>query len=1140
MAYKHLIQKDIPFVTYPLDQKSSNGYFDAYSIYTSQSASVLNNSKTFSTSNALPSYEVPLVNGNNVSNYFGGTASAFYLKVPGFLFLTERNRFKDQSIEFWIRLSPSDVSSTEKWIMRDWYGFNTSGIPSGISMKDQHIIFTYGGDNINLKDQKTLSLPIDKFNQPLHIVAGTTKGAMFLICNGIKVSQSFTTPPSLPTYNVNDDYIVFGSSYSSMEISCISIYDYVLSDTTIYQHYIKGQGYSIPSEYYKDLSAFSYSMNLQSDKITYYQVKNTPLNANSYEQWSALFDAGAITATNGLKINPTSNSIFLSSQNKNYNTEFLRKATGTFTLNSGTSSGAILQKGNIVQISPISKYSLDSTNSFWIESTITASSIFAAGSSATLYYLYSTNSLSNVWIYQERATASKNVTKYVISDWGGNAAASGYFSASISAGEAFVVGIAKYSEGIYLYQKTGNPPTVTSSYSFGIGADSNYSWISSTNSLRIGSQTDTGGVAYSSIAGDNSYLGYVKSIKFGLPYAYTNNDDTLPYHLMQYQPSTGKMAYGMYNEKLSTEKIQLASIAKLESDGYYIYNNRLDFSFPDQDNISTSSSAIKIQINSYISGVLTSSVRIFSSSQCIVYPASYSELSAISSSAISFDIIFNTDDVDTYLPHLSYFKFYGLQSSSLVVNTGTPNISLFNKNNNGLGMLPPAKLTPFINNSIEDSGLLLSGSGNYAEIPLSFSTSSTTAISSYIYAPSTIAGLTQAPVFSIGNSPLLTITNSGASININTSFVSKIYINGASLTPTSGSVAFYKDRWVSVGIVLTNAISNSSGSVLTIGSKSSSAIPYFVDELLFIGKTMADKDFKSLYDLQVSGYAYPVNIIKDGASATYDLTKTYGSTSSSRVSIAFMDKEISASAIALSDKIQLFTGENKSGSVNYVKALKTSSVSVNASYTAFSDQFIDGYRLQNGDKVLVYDGDTNQESYSFNISGFTQTNTQKFLAIDLTTSSDVENYNKMLNSVKASPPKSWSITIPSYPSLSGSYVSSYYAPYLDLGTLGSSQNVYLSSSIITDLIFLSSSVAAGTQIKLTSGDASTAGIYTVSVSSGSVVYPSSTKVALDDKKLFFVSEGQQYADIYCSVDRISGNLKLNIFEDRYKVKYISR
>ena len=1029
MAYKHLIQKDVPIVTYPLDQKSSSGAFDAYSLYVSDKAYVVDSSGATNVSYSIPAYDVPLVNGNNISSYLGDSASTKLIRTPAFSFFTEKTKNTSYCLEFWTRLSPSDISGTEKWLMRTGFSFANSALPIGIVIKDQHINFRYGNAKTGTGKYQNISIPIDKFNQPLHIVVGVSKTSIFISCNGIKVAKNFVTIPTLNTFDSTKDYLYFGDSYASMEISCISLYDYILEDKIIYQHYLKGQGYSVPNSYYTDLNAYIYSMNLQNDQIKYFQSKNTTLNANSYTEWNSLITSGALKATSGLNIDSGINSIFMSSNNKNFDTNFVKSASD-FSGNN-TASGRLIQKGRTIEIAPVSSYTLDSTENFWIETKMCADGIYAAGASATLYYLYSER-LPYIWIHQERATATTNVTRYNISDAGGQVSSSGYLSGSIAAGEFFAIGIAKYSDGIYIYQKTGVNLDNTSSYSFGIGSTSNYSFLSKINSIRIGAKTDPSDKTVAQNDETTTYLGYVNSIKWGYPFAYINNDNTLPYHLIQYNHSDGQaMKYGVYNEKLSIEKIPLTDIAQSDGGtGYKIYNNRVEFSFPDQDDVNSKSNAIQLYLNSYANNILTSSVRILSSSQAVVYPASYASTADFSASSISFDIYFNTDDIQMYPAYLSYFKFYGLKSASISGNNSGPNISLFNNYNNNLGMIPVIKRTPFINNSIKDSGILFSGSGNYAQIPFSFSTPSITAISSYIYLPTTNASFTQSPVFSINDVPILTITNSGASINVNTSSINTLYINGASVTLSSGSAAFYKDRWVFVGINLTNPINNSSGSILTIGSKNSAAIPYFIDEIAFIGKSMTDQKFASLYSYQVSGTASIINIIKDGASATYDMQKTYGSTSSAKVAIALMDKEkpepASANLTASADGAQYYTNET----INEVKALLTGTITINSQYPANNiNRYVDGYKVQNNDKIL-------------------------------------------------------------------------FSPTATINN-------------------------------------GSAGIYIATVDANdALIYTTSGSTAFSQNQVFFVANGDQYGDIYCSAEKISGSLSLNIFEDRFKVKYI--
>ncbi|NBW58810.1 hypothetical protein EBR43_13755 [bacterium] len=234
---------------------------------------------------------------------------------------------------------------------------------------------------------------------------------------------------------------------------------------------------------------------------------------------------------------------------------------------------------------------------------------------------------------------------------------------------------------------------------------------------------------------------------------------------------------------------------------------------------------------------------------------------------------------------------------------------------------------------------------------------------------------------------------------------------------------------MSVGIKFTNPISNSSGSIITIGSKASSAIPYFIDELAFIGSDMDDERFKNLYNYQVSGAASTVITIKDGASATYDMQKTYGSTSSAKVALAIIDKEspepLAANVILRSDKIQLYTNET----IYTVAALLTGSIDRAEGFPASHvNRYVDGYAVMNGDKIL-------------------------------------------------------------------------FSP--------------------------TASIESGS-----------AGIYIASISNSNILsYPTSGSISFNENLVFFVANGDQYGDIYCSADKVSGSLSLNVFDDRFKIKF---
>ena len=139
---------------------------------------------------------------------------------------------------------------------------------------------------------------------------------------------------------------------------------------------------------------------------------------------------------------------------------------------------------------------------------------------------------------------------------------------------------------------------------------------------------------------------------------------------------------------------------------------------------------------------------------------------------------------------------------------------------------------------------------------------------------------------------------------------------------------------------------------VVIGATSGTNNKFYIDEFAIFNKAFTTQDAFNITNLYKAGITSSKSA-KDGASATINLTATYGTSASSKVNIALMDEEKSYPTALYTDQIQLMTKE----SVTYVKAVKIVDSDITSSVNVFSsnisEQYVDGVKLLHNDKVLV-------------------------------------------------------------------------------------------------------------------------------------------------------------------------------------------
>jgi hypothetical protein len=956
------VQRDAPYVVYTLNTPASNGQFLPFSTFTTQTASVVDGSLSFSTSNTLAYYQYPLVAGNNISSYISPSSPNNKIKVPGLKFFSRAKKDRSYSVEFWMRHFGNDYTTPKQIVS---LGNSASG---GLWIDQQSLVYIYG-DSPTASNRAVVSMPIDKFDEPMHIVMGHSKGQIQLIVNGNREITEFDDSQTINSsfseesiyinpYVENNDYIYFGG-LQNMEISCIAMYLYNIAATpaAVVRHYVYGQGYTVNESNFKSRGGFNYSMHIDEKDV----FNNISIgSADSWKNFnSTRKDASQSNDFNAIYVN---NRGFLTlipdifSENVVIDDEnFIKNIYPTSVLHSA--SGYALQKGIYIEFENIQDYINTIGVDYGIEASLMlTSSAASVGSIASTIAEISAPNLGSqkLWIYQERVNAGSNRTKYQIYNTIGTLTASGFIGASVTTGSAFSIGFGIKNRTYTLYQKLG---AVTASVEFNLN-DSRYIDLQDATNIRFGSRsTYSGGTEYKDISDDYSAYPavYLSSIKIGDLTDISTGTNIKYYKNYRYDYTSDEFKTGIYNASISYI-FPAKLFAKEINDNSIIYPNRIDVGYPNQENNASAVSSVKTVVSRFYNNSLTSSSRIYSSNDTFIQPTTLTN-STISACAVTISFVFNTDDVLRKNPAVRYLNIFSMANNNISLQNSAPPIELNYLSTSSV--TTPAKIkTPFINNSAANGGLLIGDSGYFGKIDTtSIPVENIKTISFFVKSASAYSST----ILQISGSTVFSYTNQGASATVNFSVANSIYCNGASVTLSGASFTISPTAWNRYDIVLTNPIS--SGASIIIGAQTGANNRFYIDELGLFNRQFTADDAASLYNLYRGGSSSATISIKDGGiGKNVSLSLTYGasSESASYAALNILDKEMSASYVTWSDKLQLFTKE----SLTFIDLIKTttSSLTQNAEGGLISkslqqaEQYVDGVLMEHGDKVLVFNG----------------------------------------------------------------------------------------------------------------------------------------------------------------------------------------
>ena len=184
MSYINLIQKDIPAITWSLDEDpfvSTTILPDRYLYSSGAGNSFYTGLYSSSSINAVG---MPIVYGGKQSIKLETDQN---FRVPSLDKMSIKDSRNSSSLEFWVKVNTT--SSTEQVIVRkkDVDADQSDDYATAIYLKNDYVVFRLG----KVGKHYEVSCPIDSINKPLHIVAEYSPSSISIIVNGVSNGGSY-------------------------------------------------------------------------------------------------------------------------------------------------------------------------------------------------------------------------------------------------------------------------------------------------------------------------------------------------------------------------------------------------------------------------------------------------------------------------------------------------------------------------------------------------------------------------------------------------------------------------------------------------------------------------------------------------------------------------------------------------------------------------------------------------------------------------------------------------------------------------------------------------------------------------------------------------------------------------------------
>lgn len=262
MSYQFIIQKDLPLISWALDDAfpRSGGSVESNGYATSFIGSNLSTNGRYDCNGYRKS--VPFIHGSKQSVVIPSNGSSGYaLQVPAMGFATSKYKYDPMTLEFWIK--PIDNFATSSF--SKLVGKPNSN--TGIYVYKSSIVAIVGDTDEN---KTTIVVPQDNMSKPMHIAFVYSETSISLYVNGIGYSAKIKDGSISNEYSGISDpndvfrFFYFGKKYA---IDNIAIYAYEMSLLTARRHMAYGLGYDMPTSVAENFGGFRYNLSLSKTQI---------------------------------------------------------------------------------------------------------------------------------------------------------------------------------------------------------------------------------------------------------------------------------------------------------------------------------------------------------------------------------------------------------------------------------------------------------------------------------------------------------------------------------------------------------------------------------------------------------------------------------------------------------------------------------------------------------------------------------------------------------------------------------------------------------------------------------------------------------------------------------------------------------
>jgi hypothetical protein len=188
---------------------------------------------------------IPMVYGSdNITKIYPSASANPSIIIPGQGFLNESGRYKDYTVEFWMRINPDTINSRRV--------FGPVDSDYGLYVRDG-VISLLIGDSF-------ASHPVSQWYRPMIIHIIIRDGEARLYINGEQVISLIIDRRSLILPEIND-WLAFYSyeDIGNFEIDCVSFYPYTMATEVAKRRFVWGQGTDSPqaiANNYKGTNAY--------------------------------------------------------------------------------------------------------------------------------------------------------------------------------------------------------------------------------------------------------------------------------------------------------------------------------------------------------------------------------------------------------------------------------------------------------------------------------------------------------------------------------------------------------------------------------------------------------------------------------------------------------------------------------------------------------------------------------------------------------------------------------------------------------------------------------------------------------------------------------------------------------------------